>query len=157
MPVRNQASHRAMLEAGKAWKEIEASGGKPTGSEWTTIIGPGLVEALPELFPTGALPCGDNRGRTRRSRASSFRRWFHAVATLSRTQVRPCGLPSRRTSADGAGISALPLRSCIGARVGRGRDPRPLRLTSDGRCLKAHWGATPGIHVCQHLRGWTRK
>jgi hypothetical protein len=39
-----------MLEAGKAWKEIEARGRKPTWSEWTTIIGPGLVEARAEAL-----------------------------------------------------------------------------------------------------------
>lgn len=50
MPMRKEDGHHAMLEAAKEWKRIRASGRKPMWSDWTTIIGPGMVEARAEAM-----------------------------------------------------------------------------------------------------------
>ena len=45
--IEDEKSHVAMQAAGKAWKAIKISSAK-TWTEWTEVIGPGLVKAHEE-------------------------------------------------------------------------------------------------------------
>ena len=45
--MRDPEGHRAMQAAGEAWKKIKTRGAR-TWTEWTEVIGPGLVMARTE-------------------------------------------------------------------------------------------------------------
>jgi hypothetical protein len=47
--MRDEDGHKAMLAAGKKWREVKASA-KRMWSDWTTVIGPGLVKARAEAM-----------------------------------------------------------------------------------------------------------
>jgi hypothetical protein len=49
MKMRDEEGHRAMQAAGKAWKAIKTHSTK-TWTEWTEVIGPGLVKAHAEAM-----------------------------------------------------------------------------------------------------------
>jgi hypothetical protein len=61
MGMPNEDGHGAMLKASMEWKRIRASDRRPTWSEWTMIIGPGLIEARAEALGM----TGSNRPRGR--------------------------------------------------------------------------------------------
>lgn len=49
MRMRDEDGHRAMLEAGKAWTSIKKATMR-VWSQWTTVVGPGLVKARAEAM-----------------------------------------------------------------------------------------------------------
>jgi hypothetical protein len=57
MKMRDEEGHRAMQAAGKAWKAIKTHSTK-TWTEWTEVIGPGLVKAQAEARSVSNKPSG---------------------------------------------------------------------------------------------------
>jgi hypothetical protein len=57
MKMRDEEGHRAMQAAGEAWKKIKTRSAK-TWTEWTEVIGPGLVKAQAEAKSVSNKPSG---------------------------------------------------------------------------------------------------
>jgi hypothetical protein len=62
MRMRDDDGHRAMLEAGKAWTRVKTSQAR-LWSDWTMIIGPGLMKARAEAMATCNTPTSRPIGR----------------------------------------------------------------------------------------------
>ena len=61
MRMRDDDGHHAMLEAGKAWKRVKDSE-KRLWSDWTMVIGPGLMKARAEAMSTAGTNTPKGRG-----------------------------------------------------------------------------------------------